>query len=64
MSGGGLEATLEPFHVKRSATNLGVLASRTSQAFGRWSGRFEPDGGGVVDFDGIVGFAEDVHNRW
>jgi len=39
--------------------NLGVLSSRTDQCFGVWSGEF--DG---VRFDGIEGFAEDVHNRW
>lgn len=57
--GGGLEATLTPFHDKRSATNLGVLSSRTDQCFGVWSGTFEG-----IPFDGIEGFAEDVHNRW
>lgn len=57
--GGGLDATLTPFHDKRSATNLLVLAGRTDQCFGVWSGTF--DG---IAFEGIEGFAEDVHNRW
>lgn len=57
--GGGLDATLTPFHDKRSATNLLVLSSRTDQCFGAWSGTF--DG---IAFEGIEGFAEDVHNRW
>ncbi len=57
--GGGLDATFTPFYDKRSATNLLVVASRTDQCFGVWSGVF--DG---IPFDGIEGFAEDVHNRW
>jgi len=57
--GGGLDATFTPFHDKRSRTNLVVLSSRTDQCFGVWSGTF--DG---IAFEGIEGFAEDVHNRW
>lgn len=57
--GGGLDATFTPFYDKRSATNLVVVASRTDQCFGVWSGSF--DG---IPFAGIEGFAEDVHNRW
>lgn len=61
--GGGLDARLEPFHVKETRTNLLVLSARTDQAFGHWSGTFTGDGV-EVDFDGLVGWAEDVHNRW
>lgn len=66
--GGGLDATLTPFHDKRSRTRLGVVSSRTDQCFGEWSGTFAwTDAGGAhrsVSFEGIAGFAEDVHNRW
>lgn len=67
VSGGGLDATLTPFHDKRSATNLGVLSSRTDQCFGTWAGTFAWDdaaGAHAVEFENLVGFAEDVHNRW
>jgi hypothetical protein len=64
VSGGGLAATLVPFHDKQSRTNLGVVASRTDQCFGTWSGTFTTADGETVAFDGLVGFAEDVHNRW
>jgi len=57
--GGPLVATFVPFHDKRSATNLLLVSSRTDQCFGVWSGEF--DG---IPFEGIEGFAEDVHNRW
>lgn len=61
--GGGLDATLVPFHNKRSASDFGVLSSRTDQVFGHWVGTFDT-GTEVVAFEDIVGFGEDVHNRW
>lgn len=66
--GGGLDATFTPFYDKTSATNLGVVSGRTDQCFGEWRGTFVwTDATGIrhdVAFDGLVGFAEDVHNRW
>jgi hypothetical protein len=57
--GGGLDATFTPTYDRQSATNLGVIASRTDQCFGYWSGTFEG-----LHFAEIFGWAEDVHNRW
>jgi len=57
--GGGLDATFTPEYDRTARSNLGVISSRTDQCFGYWSGRF--DG---ISFDGIYGWAEDVHNRW
>lgn len=57
--GGGLDATFTPSYDRKAVTNLGVLASRTDQCFGSWAGRYRD-----VAFDGIYGWAEDVHNRW
>ena len=68
VTGGGLDATFTPFYDKRSKTDLGVLASRTDQCFGEWSGTFAWTGADQVrhevGFAELVGFAEDVHNRW
>ena len=65
VTGGGLDATFEPFYDKVSRTNLAVVSSVTDQCFGRWSGTFTPPGGGEpVEFSGLVGWAEEVHNRW
>lgn len=64
VSGGRLEAALQPFHVKTTRTSLGIVSNRTQQAFGTWSGTFERARGDVVAFDGIVGWAEEVRNRW
>ena len=61
--GGGLDARFEPFHVKETRTNLVVVSARTDQAFGHWSGTFADDGVQVT-FEGLPGWAEDVHNRW
>lgn len=61
--GGGLDATFVPFHDKVTRTNLGVISARTDQCFGWWSGRFADDEVDV-SFEGVAGWAEDVHNRW
>ena len=44
--------------------NLGVLAQRAHQCFGPWSGWMSDDAGERVRVDGVLGWAEDVHNRW
>jgi hypothetical protein len=59
ISGGGLEATFSPEYDRKAVTDLGIISTRTDQCFGYWSGAF-----GDVAFDGIYGWAEDVHNRW
>lgn len=62
--GGGLDAEFKPFHVKRSRTNLLVLAGSTDQCFGEWSGSFTTAAGERIEFAGLTGWAEEVHNRW
>lgn len=59
-----MDVVFEPFHNKRSATNMLVLSSRTDQCFGTYRGTVQVDGVGSVPFDGLVGWAEEVHNRW
>lgn len=63
VSGGGLEASFVPFYDKRSSTNLGVVSARTEQFFGHWAGRFTA-GDVDIEFADLLGWAEDVHNRW
>lgn len=62
--GGGIDATFTPFHVKRSRTNLLLLAGRTDQCFGEWAGTFTTEHGEAIQFAGVTGWAEAVHNRW
>jgi hypothetical protein len=59
VTGGALSATFTPEYNRRAAIFLGVISSRTDQCFGYWSGSFAD-----VQFDGIFGWAEEVHNRW
>ncbi|MGF2949404.1 DUF2804 domain-containing protein [Microbacterium alcoholitolerans] len=64
VTGGGLDATFAPVYNKISRTNLGVVSSSTDQCFGDWSGTFRTAEGDDIAFEGIFGWAEDVHNRW
>lgn len=64
IEGGGLNAVFAPFYNKQSRMNFGVLAGRTDQCFGHWSGSFTTSEGEKILFEGLPGFAEEVHNRW
>jgi len=64
IAGGGLEASFTPFFDKTTRTDLAVVSSRTDQCFGHWAGTFAIPGGETVAFEGILGWAEEVHNRW
>lgn len=64
ISGGGLDAVFTPVYDKQSRTNLGILSSSTDQCFGDWSGSYRTADGEIIEFDGIFGWAEEVHNRW
>jgi hypothetical protein len=64
ISGGGLDAVFTPFHDKVTRTDLVVLSAHTDQCFGHWSGAFRTAEGETIAFDGILGWAEEVHNRW
>lgn len=59
-----LDLTFEPFLNKSGGTNLVVVSNRTDQCFGAYRGTAQPDGVGPVAFEGLVGWAEEVHNRW
>lgn len=59
-----MELTFEPFYNKQGSTDFLVLANRTDQCFGTFSGQVVVDGVGEVLFEGLTGWAEEVHNRW
>lgn len=62
--GENVDATLTPFHRRHAASNVGIIASSTYQAFGVWSG-FAVDADGVRHtLDGLTGWAEQAKNRW
>lgn len=62
--GGHVEATLTPVHDRYSKTSLGLISMEVHQCFGTWAGWLVTDDGERVDFDGLVGFAEEARNRW
>lgn len=64
VTGTDVELVFTPIHLKRSVTNLVVFGTWTHQCFGHWHGRVRDDSGTWVRADGLVGWAEDVHNRW
>jgi hypothetical protein len=59
-----VDATFEPFHVRRASTNLAVIANETHQCFGAFFGQVLDDSGSSVSLDGLVGWAEEARNRW
>lgn len=64
LTGNGFQAEFAPFYNKTTRTNFAVLSARTDQCFGYWAGRARTEGGEVVEFSDILGWAEEVHNRW
>lgn len=64
VTGPRVQVRLEPFHERVSSTRLGVISSHNHQCFGTWAGWVVDDDGVRRSVDGLVGFAEDVINRW
>ncbi|KHL10675.1 uncharacterized protein DUF2804 [Mumia flava] len=64
VTGGGVDATFHPEHVRVDRTELGLLGNRTHQAFGTWSGTATADDGATLALDGLVGWAEEARQRW
>lgn len=64
VSSPSVDLVFTPFHLKASVTDVKVFASKTHQCFGYWTGRVRRHTGEWVEFEGLVGWAEDVHNRW
>jgi hypothetical protein len=59
-----LSLTFEPFVERVARTNLVIIRSEVHQMFGRYGGRVELDDGERVEFEGLVGFAEEHYARW
>jgi hypothetical protein len=62
--GATADLTFTPFHDRVSLTDLRVVRSSTHQCFGHWSGWVTLDDGAQLTFDGLLGSAEDVEQRW
>ncbi|WP_226920916.1 DUF2804 domain-containing protein [Georgenia subflava] len=64
VTGWRVQVRLQPFHERVASTNLGFVSSTTAQCFGTWTGWVVDDAGTRRRVDGLVGFAEEVANRW
>lgn len=63
--GSGLvELAFTPFHDRKARVETGVLANRTHQCFGRYSGRVRTEAGEDVEVADLLGWAEEVRMRW
>ncbi|MFT3843032.1 MAG: DUF2804 domain-containing protein [Myxococcaceae bacterium] len=59
-----IDVTLTPFHMRCTKVNAVVLSTAIHQAFGTWNGWVVDDLGERISVDGLVGWAEEAHNRW
>lgn len=61
---GRFEMTFEPLLDRNGDVNLLIFRSVQHQVFGHYSGRITLDDGEVLALDRVLGFAEEVRNRW
>lgn len=64
ITGPDVDLTFEPFYNKHSHTNLGIIRNQSNQCFGTYKGMVSIPRVGMIMVTDLVGFAEDVHNRW
>ncbi len=61
---GRLNLIFSPIVDRSSMTNFGIIKSDQHQLFGTFSGTCTLDNGTNISLDKLVGFAEQVFNRW
>jgi hypothetical protein len=61
---GRLDLQFTPFLDRVATTNLLLITSEVHQLFGRYSGTVRTDDGEIVEFQDLLGFAEEHHARW
>jgi len=61
---GQVDLVFTPFHDRHTHTDVGLIANRTHQCFGYWSGTVRTDDGEEIVVERLLGWAEDVHMRW
>ncbi|MBD3255121.1 MAG: DUF2804 family protein [Candidatus Lokiarchaeota archaeon] len=61
---GRFEMMMEPVIDRNSKTNLLLIKSVQHQVFGYFSGFFILDDGRKINVENVLGFAEDVYNKW
>lgn len=63
-SDGRLEMDFTPIIDRHSNTNLLIIKSDQHQVFGHFSGKAVLDNGTILEIKDLMGFAEEVKNRW
>ena len=63
-SDGRFEMTFEPIVDRHASFAMGEISSDQHQVFGRFSGHVGLDDGSRLEVRDLIGFAEEVHNRW
>lgn len=59
-----VDLVFTPFHNRSTRTDIGLLANRTDQCFGHYTGSIRTDNGDRVTVNRLLGWAEDVRMRW
>ncbi|MFG2115807.1 DUF2804 domain-containing protein [Streptomyces sp. NPDC048718] len=59
-----VDLVFTPFHRRSTRTEAVLLANRTDQCFGHYSGLVRDDEGREIVVDRLLGWAEDVRMRW
>lgn len=61
---GRLQLKFEPIIDRKDITDIGIIASKQHQVFGRFSGTLILDDGSKLVISNKLGFAEKVYNKW
>ena len=61
---GRVDLTFIPLLDRNSHLNALLMVSEQHQVFGHYQGRVILDDGEVLHIDALLGFAEEVRNRW
>ncbi len=61
---GRLKLTFEPIVDRKDITDIGIIASKQHQVFGKFSGSVILDDGRELKISNKLGFAEKVFNKW
>ena len=61
---GRLKLDFKPIIDRKDVTDIGIIASKQHQVFGKFSGTVILDDGGELEIRDKLGFAEKVFNKW
>ena len=61
---GRLNLTFKPVVPRISNTNLAIIVSKQNQIFGYFDGKVKLDNGEEIKITNLMGFAEEVYNKW